>query len=416
MIEYYFFFNDNNEFMCEITEGEEQTELTEQEAIDELIAINETNFDHVRASNRLIRLNSEDTSVIISDLQDFYSYGYSEYIPDIMERVNKAIAKHQKDKHRNEVVRNLKVTCGKVACGTLIVTLLGTAAGALHKQHTNSNNFTNNIATEDFINEIPINLETVSDNFDEEYDQMIDELETVVDEYTESQNTIIEEKPIDTAYLRYDDLTNTNTYIGAYEDYYSIVEKYANKWGISPNIIMAMLTQESAGKKVNLMQIQFDSWHDQVLTEYDFVNGRYQSIVLTDTPEKYAGQNITVITREDLNNKVTNISVACVILRYCLEQMDFNVLAAIQAYNLGCPNMDKVMAETSRNVGISVDDLLSDQTNTEFTNYTHIVDCGDPNYVTNVFRYLTDGEITIQTLNEDGSVSSLVIGVAQKQL
>lgn len=416
MIEYYFFFNDNNEFMCEITEGEEQTELTEQEAIDELIAINETNFDHVRASNRLIRSNSEDTSVIISDLQDFYSYGYSEYIPDIMERVNKAIAKHQKDKHRNEVVRNLKVTCGKVACGTLIVTLLGTAAGALHKQHTNSNNFTNNIATEDFINEIPINLEAVSDDFDEEYDQMIDELETVVDEYTESQNTIIEEKPIDTAYLRYDDLTNTNTYIGAYEDYYSIVEKYANKWGISPNIIMAMLTQESAGKKVNLMQIQFDSWHDQVLTEYDFVNGRYQSIVLTDTPEKYAGQNITVITREDLNNKVTNISVACVILRYCLEQMDFNVLAAIQAYNLGCPNMDKVMNETSRNVGVSVDDLLSDQTNTEFTNYTHIVDCGDPNYVTNVFRYLTDGEITIQTLNEDGSVSSLVIGVAQKQL
>lgn len=416
MIEYYFFFNDNNEFMCEITEGEEQTELTEQEAIDELIAINETNFDHVRASNRLIRLNSEDTSVIISDLQDFYSYGYSEYIPDIMERVNKAIAKHQKDKHRNEVVRNLKVTCGKVACGTLIVTLLGTAAGALHKQHTNSNNFTNNIATEDFINEIPINLEAVSDDFDEEYDQMIDELETVVDEYTESQNTIIEEKPIDTAYLRYDDLTNTNTYIGAYEDYYSIVEKYANKWGISPNIIMAMLTQESAGKKVNLMQIQFDSWHDQVLTEYDFVNGRYQSIVLTDTPEKYAGQNITVITREDLNNKVTNISVACVILRYCLEQMDFNVLAAIQAYNLGCPNMDKVMNETSRNVGVSVDDLLSDQTNTEFTNYTHIVDCGDPNYVTNVFRYLTDGEITIQILNEDGSVSSLIIGVAQKQL
>lgn len=416
MIEYYFFFNDNNEFMCEITEGEEQTELTEQEAIDELIAINETNFDHVRASNRLIRLNSEDTSVIISDLQDFYSYGYSEYIPDIMERVNKAIAKHQKDKHRNEVVRNLKVTCGKVACGTLIVTLLGTAAGALHKQHTNSNNFTNNIATEDFINKIPINLEAVSDDFDEEYDQMIDELETVVDEYTESQNTIIEEKPIDTAYLRYDDLTNTNTYIGAYEDYYSIVEKYANKWGISPNIIMAMLTQESAGKKVNLMQIQFDSWHDQVLTEYDFVNGRYQSIVLTDTPEKYAGQNITVITREDLNNKVTNISVACVILRYCLEQMDFNVLAAIQAYNLGCPNMDKVMNETSRNVGVSVDDLLSDQTNTEFTNYTHIVDCGDPNYVTNVFRYLTDGEITIQILNEDGSVSSLIIGVAQKQL
>lgn len=418
MKEYYFFFNDNAEFLCEITENNEKIELTEQEAIDELINIDSMNFNKVHASNRLIRLNGEDISVMIADLDHFYSYGYSEYIPSIMERVDKAIVKRQKDNHKNEVVKNLKVTCGKIACGTLILSILGTTAHALHKHLSENDNNTNNFNIENEYKGSSINIDSISNGINDDYNQMINELNTVAEQHTEtpSINSMIEERPIDTAYLRYDDLTGSDTYMGAYEQYYSIVEKYANKWGISPNIIMAMLTQESAGKQSNLMQIQFDSWVDGVLTEYDFVNGRYQSIVLTDNPEKYAGENITVITRADLQNKNTNISVACVILRHCLEKMDYNILSSIQAYNLGWPNMKVVLRATSENTGQSVDELLSDQTNTEFTNYTYIVKCGDPNYVSNVFRYLTDGEITIQRINENGEIENLVIGIAQKKL
>lgn len=417
MREYNFFFNDNDELLCEIIDNGEKTELIETDAINELININEMYFSRVRASNRSIRLNGDDISVNIYDLNEFYSKGYSEFIPRIMIRVNRIIAKHQKEKHRDEIVKNLKVACGKIACGTLIVTLLGTAAGSLSKQHS-ENDIGNNITVENDFNSMSDDLDYATDKVNQEYDQMMNELKEVEENYNETSNNneIIEEKPSDIAYIRYDDLTDSDTYIGAYEEYYNIVEKYANKWGISPNIIMAMLTQESAGKQSNLMQIQFDSWIDGVLTEYDFVNERYQSIVLTDNPEMYEGKNITVITREDLQNKVTNISVACVILRHCLEKMDYNILASIQAYNLGWPNMNTVLKTTSENTGLSVDKLLSDQTNTEFTNYTYIVNCGDSNYVSNVVRYLTDGEITIQTINEYGEVENLVIGVAQKQL
>ena len=417
MREYNFFFNDNDELLCEIIDNDEKTELVETDAINELININEMYFNRVRASNRSIRLNGDDISVNIYDLNEFYSKGYSKFIPRIMIRVNRIIAKHQKEKHRDEIVKNLKVACGKIACGTLIVTLLGTAAGSLSKQHS-ENDIGNNITVENDFNSMSDDLDYATDKVNQEYDQMMNELKEVEENYNETSNNneIIEEKPSDIAYIRYDDLTDSDTYIGAYEEYYNIVEKYANKWGISPNIIMAMLTQESAGKQSNLMQIQFDSWIDGVLTEYDFVNERYQSIVLTDNPEMYEGKNITVITREDLQNKVTNISVACVILRHCLEKMDYNILASIQAYNLGWPNMKSVLKTPSENTGLSVDELLSDQTNTEFTNYTYIVNCGDSNYVSNVVRYLTDGEITIQTINECGEVENLVIGVAQKQL
>ena len=417
MREYNLFFNDNDELLCEIIDNNEKTELVETDAINELININEMYFNRVRASNKSIKLSGDKIFVNINDLNEFYSNGYSKYIPRIMIRVNRIIAKHQKEKHKNEIIKNLKVACEKVACGTLIVTLLGTAAGSLSKQHS-ENNIGNNIAVENDFNNMSDDLYYVADKVNQEYDQMMNELNEVEENNNEISNTneTIEEKPIDVAYIRYDDLTDSDTYIGAYEEYYSIVEKDANKWGISPNIIMAMLTQESAGKHSNLMQIQFDSWLDGVLTEYDFVNERYQSIVLTDNPEMYEGKNITVITREDLQNKVTNISVACVILRHCLEKMDYNILASIQAYNLGWPNMKSVLKTTSENTGLSVDELLSDQTNTEFTNYTYIVNCGDSNYVSNVVRYLTDGEITIQTINEYGEVENLVIGVAQKQL
>ena len=417
MREYNFFFNDNDELLCEIIDNDEKTELVETDAINELININEMYFNRVRASNRSIRLNGDDISVNIYDLNEFYSKGYSKFIPRIMIRVNRIIAKHQKEKHRDEIVKNLKVACGKITCGTLIITLLGTAAGSLSKQHS-ENDIGNNITVENDFNSMSDDLDYATDKVNQEYDQMMNELKEVEENYNETSNNneIIEEKPSDIAYIRYDDLTDSDTYIGAYEEYYNIVEKYANKWGISPNIIMAMLTQESAGKQSNLMQIQFDSWIDGVLTEYDFVNERYQSIVLTDNPEMYEGKNITIITREDLQNKVTNISVACVILRHCLEKMDYNILASIQAYNLGWPNMNTVLKTTSENTGLSVDELLSDQTNTEFTNYTYIVNCGDSNYVSNVVRYLTDGEITIQTINEYGEVENLVIGVAQKQL
>ena len=417
MKKYYFFFNNSNKFSCEFTEDNKQVEFTEQKAVNELLNIDKMKFNKLRASNRLINLNGEDISVIISNLNDFYSYGYSKYIPSIMERVNKAIAKKQKAKHRDEKIRNMKITGSRIACGALILAILGTTENALNKRLSDNNS--NDFTIENEYNYMSNNTKQIQTDINEnEYNQMINELDEAVEHSNEvlPSNNTIEKSPISTAYLRYDDLTSTETYMGAYDNYYSIVEKYSTKWGISPNVIMAMLTQESAGKQTNLMQIQFNSWTDQVLTEYDFENERYQSIVLTDKPNRYAGQNITVITRDDLQNKITNISVACVILRYCLNQMDYNILASIQAYNLGCPNMQIVLNETSRNTGQSVDNLLSDQTNVEFQNYTHVVECGDPKYVSNVCRYLTDGEITVQRINDEGKVETLEIAIVQKQL
>ena len=51
---------------------------------------------------------------------------------------------------------------------------------------------------------------------------------------------------------------------------------------------MAMLIQESRGKKENLMQVSYDSWTDHVLEYYDFNDEEYKKFVLTNNKGKYA--------------------------------------------------------------------------------------------------------------------------------
>ncbi len=471
MKEYYFFFNDNNELQCQITDLGKQFKISGQEAIEKLISINRVHFNNVRASNRLIKLNSNDLSVIISDLDDFYKYRYSKYIPDIMNNVKKAIEKRQKRKHKDKQIKNLKVFSGQVACGALIFTLIGTAANAIYKELDKDDN-SNTYAIENEISVEPIYVEKA--NLDEttnlevnsnDIDEMIKELdeETIVkqenqivniadneidvkqenrivnitdgelDERQENQviNTVnrepkveqeeqidnsIDEKDIDTAYLDYEDQTNGITYTGAYEMQYDRAEKHGLRWGMSTNLVLGMITQESAGKGDNLMHVIFDAWLDQPLTAYDFENQKYQTIVLTDEPQKFAGEDITTISREDLNNVDIHLDVACIIYRYCLDRMENNIPAAIQAFNIGCEGMNTVFRETSAHTGISFDELKSDPTNVEFMNYTDCIDWGDHEYLKNVARYIGDEPISIKVLNEDGEIEYIELNIAQKTL
>ena len=453
MKEYYFFFNDNNELQCEITDLGKQFKISGQAAIEKLISINRVHFNNVRASNRLIKLNSNGLSVIISDLNDFYKYRYTKYIPSIMNSIKRAIEKRQKRKHKDKQIKNLKVFGGQSACGALIFTLIGTTANAIHKEldkGDTSNTYTieNEISVEpvyvekanlDEKNNLEVNgndIDEMIKELDEEpianqENQIINTIDNKVKEENQIVNTVnrefevkqenkmdntIDEKDIDTAYLDYEDQTTGITYTGAYEMQYDRAEKHGAKWGMSTNLVLGMITQESAGKGDNLMHVVFDAWLNQPLTAYDFENQKYQTIVLTDEPQKFAGQDITTISREDLNNVDIHLDVACIIFRYCLDRMENNIPAAIQAFNIGCEGMNTVFKETSAHTGISFDKLKSDPTNVEFMNYTDCIDWGDKEYLKNVARYIGDEPISIKVINENGEIEYIELNIEQKTL
>lgn len=425
-----FYFDEHDEFCCRVNMEYEINDYVGFEAIRVLEETDVLDFDHLNVDSRMITLSNEDTIVTIEDLSKFFQKDYISYLNNTLKSINEAVANYQKRKRKKHIVTNLKVQGSRVLASSLVLALLSCAPSLLNKSTKEDNNDNTTNLEQDFIDEMP-NIETPKivtqsidsmleelDKLDENYPGMIkDGFEEDWEEFQEKVNSI-PENPINVAYLVCDDKTNSEKFEHAYNGYYDIVEKYCDKWGAPDNVIMAMLTQESGGYVPdNLMQIVFKSWIDQKITEYDFVNNRYQSIVLTDEPEKWAGKNVTIITRDDLKNKVTNISVGCVIFRYCLEQLDYNIPLAIQAYNQGCGGVKMVLAETSKQTGIPYDDLLRDPTNVEFMNYTNTIDWGDPEYLNHVSMYIENSnDITVKVIDDNGEISEITISIARKKL
>ena len=171
---------------------------------------------------------------------------------------------------------------------------------------------------------------------------------------------------------------------------------------------MCMLTQESGGYETNLMQIQFSSWEDQVIVAHNFNTGEEQLLVLTRDQDRFKRQygGIICVSPEELQNPITNISVGCVILRESIRSMNGHICAGIQCYNLGTGNMNNVLEVTANANNTTVEDLLSDQNNIAFSEYTNIINAGDSEYLAHVIRYNEneDEPFVVQMLDENGNV------------
>ncbi len=195
-----------------------------------------------------------------------------------------------------------------------------------------------------------------------------------------------------------DDVTSYRT------KYEEMVNAKAEKWGIDPNLAMAILTQESrSGKTTNLMQIGFKVWQGESFKVYDFDNQKYVDILLTNDPVLYNSDKYLTINETDLQNPSTNISIGCAMLQYSMKRMNYDIPAGIQCYNYGARSMDeKVFPETFNNTYLDKEAILADQNNFSFMNYTYAYDKGDNNYFYNVSRFLNPYEscITIKEVTE----------------
>ena len=105
------------------------------------------------------------------------------------------------------------------------------------------------------------------------------------------------------------------------------------KWGVSPNLVVAMMCQESRAGKLsdNLFRIEFDTNKGEVFTAYNFMDNKYDNIVLTDNPADYYGKGYICITKSDLDNPKTNISVATAMIASRASKMNYHIPSTIQS-------------------------------------------------------------------------------------
>lgn len=207
-------------------------------------------------------------------------------------------------------------------------------------------------------------------------------------------------------------LYNTEEAINYRIKYEDIVIEKASKWGIDPNLAMAILTQESRGANTsNIMQINFNVWQGESFKVYDFENNKYVDILLTEDPVLYNSDKYLTINKQNLENPKTNISIGLAMLQYCIKRMNYDIPAGTQCYNYGPTSMDNlVFAETYTNTYRTRESLLSDQYDFSFMNYTYAYDKGDNDYFYHVARFLNPDEynIKVKKPNEFDTVSEIV--------
>ena len=382
MNRYEFYYNRNGEFNCLYSNDYADRKYKNEDAIRRLKRIGKQSFHSVKIKERTqnkkrfpyIEMSNGNTVVTIKNLGRFNDDDLFVYIPNNIRKIEKAFKKYNDKRSNKSGARNLIIA-------GLIVTMIGSGIVLSLNKDTS--------------NDIALNT-TGIENMTEE-DTNNEELSEVNEMILETENNQIN--------YDFDRETDSNDFKYVDETYGDLANEIGKKYGVSPSLIKAMITQESSGVNPNLMQVQFDSWIDMLLVSHDFVNDKDVKIVLTDNPEEYADDVIT-ISREELLNPKTNISVGTVILRDFATYYDYNIPMSIQAYNFGIANMDKVINQLAYVTNDTYDGIVSDKNEIDYMNYTNIISVGDFEYLFHVMRYVDSPEINISYLDQNNNVCS----------
>ena len=195
-------------------------------------------------------------------------------------------------------------------------------------------------------------------------------------------------------HIEYDDRSDTEKANTTKENYGELINKYALMYGLDPKLVTAIATQERGvhsptmdpGGATGLMQIQNSVWLDEEISAYNFE---------TESIERFT------VTSSLIKDVETNIKIGCMILQNNLKYMKYNIIAAIQSYNMGYGNMKKILTEYSNETGKEIEDILSDTNDVGWLNNRDLIKVGDGHYVEHVLSWI-GADVDLSVKNQDG--------------
>lgn len=189
-----------------------------------------------------------------------------------------------------------------------------------------------------------------------------DDKESLGDELTnaeELENLLKETVYVDKEYtLDFKDRTDLEKGNHAELYYYNTINKYAKMYGVSSQLMLGIAIQNSSpGTNLannrggeGLMQIHYDDLKNTYVYAYNYQLGTRDKLLVDDDK-----------TKEYENN----VKIGCMLFQNCLEYMNYNVIAALCAYNWGYADTDKVLNEYAASVGLTREKVL-DGTSTKW--------------------------------------------------
>lgn len=307
-------------------------------------------------------------------------------VKKITREFNRYIVKKNTFHLIGKVVKNMKMSHKNPTIGKALVTASIIAVLASHgigkKDETmaaDDINLNNPPAVVEMVqNDIP----TLSEDIETEaptHENLEEKQEVIQEEKKQALDNMFNE---DAFHFSFEDRSSKENIANAkrYED---IFEKYANRYGVDKDLLMAMAAQESSGDHYNnlsdskpaagIMQIEKAAHVGNKVKAYNFETGEMEYIT---------------VTQDKLNNLDSNIQIGTMILREYIENNNYNIPLAIQTYNMGPGNMSKVLNTCGDLENIDVSTMINNPTNNKWLNYRAFLNVGDSKYVEHVFSYL----------------------------
>lgn len=275
----------------------------------------------------------------------------------------------------NIITGNMKVKrtskTGKIIATTALITALSIAGNTATKHEVPTFNNKNT--------EIELNM---------------DEVNEVV---TNELNEILESSSF---HYSYEDRSQSNRFENA-KEYEDIFEKYATRYGLDKNLLMAMAAQESSGNHENhldngpaegIMQIEKSVYTGHSLHAYNFETGEVEDLK---------------VTSDNLQDLDTNIRIGAMIFQNYLEQSNYNIPIAVQKYNYGPGNMNTVLGDKSKY-------FEEHPTNSDWLENRDLVSAGDSEYIEHVFSFLPTNLINVKT-RDNKNISIMITNNYEKE-
>ena len=327
----------------------------------------------IKESNIIFHVNGDE--VVIKNYNTLKNYPIFEKLRVILNR------EYRKEKLRKSKLNRLKLGT------TAILLSAGITATLMLKENAKAMEFpiiekTSNLAFE----AIEVEPEII-----------IDGEEIIIDEESKTNETINQKTYSYDIDIPFNDRTDSPKYINCKEQYGELITKYATMYGLDPNLMIAVATQESGvhnpstdtSSAIGLMQIEKAVWNNKSITVYNYETKENETF------------NIDIDTMKDLES---NIKLGCMIMRQQMDYMRNNPVAALWSYNYGYGNMNTVLNAYANEKGVSINNVLDNYYDFSYiTNkfYANLVSNGDSYYVEHVLSYMGDNPNLVMNVNDD---------------
>ncbi len=353
---------------------------------------------------------------ILKLLEIAQDYGYNiqsegtltRYAQDITKDFDKYMRRKQRLKVLGNITNNMKVsrknkTLGKAVIAATILAIIA-VNGMSNKKNTSLAYSEEEITTKTSTSQ-NIDSTNITTTEDIDLDEYVDEITNKEEEQKEEAKEVKQEIAVqgekkevkeekqaqiesmlqkDAFHYSYED-RSASTNVKQAKRYEDIFEKYANRYGVDKDLLIAMAAQESSGEHYNnlrdtkpaagIMQIEKAVHIGHSVSAYNFETGKVETVQ---------------VTQDKLNDVDTNIKIGTMILRGYIENANYNIPLAIQTYNMGPGNMSKVLNSCSSLENIQVSTMKNNPTNNKWLKYRSHINAGDSKYVEHVFSYLGD--------------------------